>query len=73
MGMDAEKDIQFITMPNQDARYPRVSMVLPVVDELLAALNSGFDPMWIRSGPAISRSGPKQRWQLLRHWRDSAG
>ena len=44
MGMDAEKDIQFITMPNQDARYPRVSMVLPVVDELLAALNSGFDP-----------------------------
>ena len=29
MGMDAEKDIQFITMPNQDARYPRVSMVLP--------------------------------------------
>ena len=44
MGMDAEKDIQFITMPNQDARYPRVSMVLPVVDELLAALNSGFNP-----------------------------
>lgn len=44
VGMDAEQDIQFITMPNQDARYPRVSMVLPVVDELLAALNDGFNP-----------------------------
>ena len=42
--MDAEQDIQFITMPNQDAHYPRVSMVLPVVDELLAALNDGFNP-----------------------------
>lgn len=44
VGMDAEQDIQFITMPNQDAHYPRVSMVLPVVDELLAALNDGFNP-----------------------------
>ena len=44
MGMDAEEDIQFVTMPNQDARYPKVSMVLPVVDELLAILNNGFNP-----------------------------
>lgn len=44
MGMDAEEDIQFVTMPNQDARYPKVSMVLPVVDELLDILNNGFNP-----------------------------
>ncbi|MBS5138735.1 MAG: hypothetical protein KHY90_10205, partial [Clostridium sp.] len=44
VGMDAEEDIQFVTMPNQNASYPKVSMVLPVVDELLDVLNNGFNP-----------------------------
>ena len=43
-GMDAENNVNFVTMPNQDARYPGVSMVLPVVDELVEVLNNGFNP-----------------------------
>ncbi len=44
IGMDAEEDVNFVTMPNQDAGYPGVSMVLPVVDELLEVLNESFNP-----------------------------
>ncbi len=44
IGMDSEEDVNFVTMPNQDARYPGVSMVLPVVDELLEVLNESFNP-----------------------------
>ena len=42
--MDAETGVHFVTMPNQDARYPGVSMVLPVYSELLEVLNDGFNP-----------------------------
>ena len=44
MGMDAETGVSFVTMPNQDARYPGVSMVVPIVDELVEVLNDGFNP-----------------------------
>ena len=43
-GMDAENGVNFVTMPNQNAQYPGVSMVLPVVDELVEVLNAGFNP-----------------------------
>ena len=42
--MDAETGVHFVTMPNHDARYPGVSMVLPVYSELLEVLNDGFNP-----------------------------
>lgn len=42
--MDAETGVHFVTMPNQDAKYPGVSMVLPVYSELLEVLNDGFNP-----------------------------
>ena len=44
VGMDAETDVNFVSMPVQDAKYPGVSMVLPVVDELLEVLNESFNP-----------------------------
>lgn len=43
-GMDAEQDVNFISMPVTDAKYSGVSMVLPVVDELLEVLNESFNP-----------------------------
>lgn len=43
-GMDAEQDVNFVTMPWTDAKYPKVSMILPVVDELLPILNESFNP-----------------------------
>ena len=43
-GMDTEQDITFVTMPYTEAYYPGVSMVLPVVDELIETLNEGFNP-----------------------------
>lgn len=43
-GMDAEQNVNFVSMPVQDAKYPGVSMVLPVVDELLQVLNESFNP-----------------------------
>lgn len=43
-GMDAEEDVNFVSMPWEDAKYPGVSMVLPIVDELLEMLNDGFNP-----------------------------
>ncbi len=43
-GMDTENDVTFVTMPWTDAYYPGVSMVLPVVDELVELLNEGFNP-----------------------------
>ena len=43
-GMDAEQDVNFVSMPVQDAQYPGVSMVLPIVDELLEILNESFNP-----------------------------
>ena len=42
--MDAETGVHFVTMPNQDAKYPGISMVLPVYSELLEVLNDGFNP-----------------------------
>lgn len=44
VGMDAETGVNFVSMPVQDAKYPGVSMVLPVVDELLELLNESFNP-----------------------------
>lgn len=43
-GMDAEEDVNFVSMPVTDAKYSGVSMVLPVVDELLELLNESFNP-----------------------------
>lgn len=43
-GMDAEQGVNFVTMPWTDAHYPGVSMILPVVDELLPILNESFNP-----------------------------
>ena len=43
-GMDAEQDVNFVSLPVTDAQYPGVSMVLPVVDELLEVLNESFNP-----------------------------
>ena len=43
-GMDTENDVTFLTMPWTDAHYPGVSMVLPVLDELVELLNDGFNP-----------------------------
>ena len=43
-GMDTENNVNFVTMPWVDARYPGVSMVLPAVDELVEALNGGLNP-----------------------------
>ena len=43
-GMDAEQNVNFVSMPVTDAKYPGVSMVLPVVDELLKVLNESFNP-----------------------------
>ena len=44
VGMDAENDVTFVTMPWTNANYPGVSMILPDVDELLEILNDGFNP-----------------------------
>ena len=44
MGMDAEKDVSFVTMPYVDARHPSASMVLPVEKDLLKILNEGMNP-----------------------------
>ena len=43
-GMDAEQDVNFVSMPWENANYPGVSMVLPAVDELLEVLNESFNP-----------------------------
>ncbi len=43
-GMDAETGVVLNTMPWTDARYPKVSMVLPIKDELLQLLNDGMNP-----------------------------
>ena len=43
-GMDADQNVNFVTMPWTDAHYPGVSMILPVVDELLEILNESFNP-----------------------------
>ena len=43
-GMDAEQNVNFVSMPWVNANYPGVSMVLPAVDELLEILNDGFNP-----------------------------
>ena len=43
-GVDTEKDVTFVTMPYAEAYYPGVSMVLPVVDELVEVLNDGLNP-----------------------------
>ena len=43
-GMDTENNVNFVTMPWVDAKYPGVSMILPDVDQLLELLNDGFNP-----------------------------
>lgn len=43
-GMDAENDVVLTIMPWADARYPGVSMILPIRSELLETLNNGFNP-----------------------------
>ena len=43
-GMDAEQNVNFVSMPWVSADYPGVSMILPDVDELLEILNNGFNP-----------------------------
>lgn len=43
-GMDAENNVNFVTMPWVSAYYPGVSMILPDVDELVEVLNDGFNP-----------------------------
>lgn len=43
-GMDADQGVNFVTMPWTNAYYPGVSMILPVVDELLEILNESFNP-----------------------------
>ena len=43
-GMDAEQNVNFVSMPWVSADYPGVSMVLPAVDELLEILNESFNP-----------------------------
>ncbi len=43
-GMDTENDVTFVTMPWTNAYYPGVSMILPVVSDLLELLNDGFNP-----------------------------
>ena len=43
-GVDTEKDVTFVTMPYAEAYYPGVSMVLPVVSELVEVLNDGLNP-----------------------------
>ena len=43
-GMDAEEGVVLNTMPWTDAKYPSVSMVLPIKDQLLEMLNDGMNP-----------------------------
>lgn len=43
-GMDAEQNVNFVSLPVKSADYPGISMVLPVVDDLLEILNESFNP-----------------------------
>lgn len=43
-GMDAENGVVLNTMPWTDAKYPGMSMILPIKDELLELLNDGLNP-----------------------------